>query len=595
MRRTLGPRQAGTRASPYLKNTGSRRTAHFRRLRCETLESRQLLSVSLNPIQYSLAASSDTFSVSGTIAMTDENDYTAIPLKNLTVKLMDDEPWPFSDEELGVAETSDLGTYLFENVNNDDGFGAGGRDLYITVEIASPIARIEKGRMVGRNWQSDGIYEWWGSTEEAKVDDNVDGTDKVYNVNLDMFSDINRAAEVLRQLETEYDWIKSNTTPQDSANFASKRDQILVRYDDTQSGGAYHDEETIEKVWWFWSKTVPEHIQFFNDDVLTSLNDGTLIPASTVWHEFGHAVMYSMYGKTWPPNGQYPDYNGDGDGEHFQFTQSDDGLALIEGWAEFIQCAVPPGRVENLRLGNNVEWTFPDPHDPTKNVTISWMQHENTNLEDNSWWTGHDQNLAAPSNPDGSIGSICEGAVASILWDLYDGIGDDDFAGSFQNIFTVIAQDNPTSIWRESGDYDFYHSWVQRFGESDAVDQIFIDHGIPVRDDQFKGNTDRQHAQHLNNLDKSYGDLILDYSGDGNGKEDWFSFYLQSQAPADAIVRLGFDARGKIEFQVFDANLNPVGTESHPDTYTAVYGLAGLPKGLYYIKVYSPTDDMSPS
>ena len=284
----------------------------------------------------------------------------------------------------------------------------------------------------------------------------------------------------------------------------------------------------------------------------------------TATHEYAHAVHDTVLGDVLLLPGWDPRIS-----DHNWWTESNPGFALTEGWAEFVKFA----------------------HDLPDSPT----------LETNNFWMGEDE--VGGTNPNFSLGVNVEGAVASILWDLWDGVNDDAVDSRFADLWTVFSLDRPQSIWNRSGNRDFYHAWNRRFGQSRAVDEIFIDHGIPVTDDQFRGNYSRWAAQPLNDLQATYDDLILAYDRGGVGSEDWFSVYLPSAALDDSTVSIQYDARGAIDLAVYrllpEGDLIPACTvipEPDPDWHRAqTCDLSGQPLGLYFIRVYSAAHDMSPN
>ena len=111
-------------------------------------------------------------------------------------------------------------------------------------------------------------------------------------------------------------------------------------------------------------------------------------------------------------------------------------FAFYEGWAAFMEAAV-----DNNAL----------------NVT-GFLDKYSPNIESNQWWTGHVNGAGHNVR-----GELVEGAVASILWDIFDtpdsidlapGVDDDsvtDKLDSFWEIFVTEAPQNITDIamaWR---------------------------------------------------------------------------------------------------------------------------------------------------
>ena len=304
---------------------------------------------------------------------------------------------------------------------------------------------------------------------------------------------------------------------------------------------------------------------------------------STIAHEYGHAIEHSIYGHVFPNPPDYPNYDGTGNSEHVEFSQTSEGTAVQEGWAEFLECAYYQD-ASKVSLVGIPSYIFDDP-----NKLFSWAQHANTDLETNSWWMGDDQNVdpAISRNPDVSLGNIVEGAMASILWDLWDGSNDDSVNSRWNDIWTVFYNDKPTSIWNSAGNNDFYHYWNGRFGETRAVDEVFLDHGIPVAnfDDSYEENDSSGAAYALSNIQFTYPDLVLADAA------DWFKFTTVGTALAGSAVSLTFtNSRGNLNLYVYDSGMNLVGSSVMTGNTESV-NLAGRAAGTYYVKVVGSGDN----
>lgn len=133
-------------------------------------------------------------------------------------------------------------------------------------------------------------------------------------------------------------------------------------------------------------------------------------------HEYGHNVMYNIYGNYMPPN---PNCN-----PHTIQGSTSQGCAWTEGWTEFLSSAV-----------NN---------DPT----FYWPSGASLNLENPTW-----------GSYGWSDGDTVEGRVAGALWDIFDSNndGDDTYSdGTFVNLWEVSynVNDNVMS--------DFWFHWRTR-------------------------------------------------------------------------------------------------------------------------------------
>ena len=77
----------------------------------------------------------------------------------------------------------------------------------------------------------------------------------------------------------------------------------------------------------------------------------------------------------------------------------------------------------------------------------------------------------------GKDANSVQGAIASILWDLYDPKNDDAVEELFAKIWQVLAK-YPDKMWHATADNDFYHYWNELYGQSSEVDEIFGTHGV---------------------------------------------------------------------------------------------------------------------
>jgi len=172
----------------------------------------------------------------------------------------------------------------------------------------------------------------------------------------------------------------------------------------------------------------------------------------TVHHEYAHSVMWTLYGDSWP--------SGWGPSPHYVASESSGGFALVEGWAEFMQAAVD----------NN----------PTN--LASWGM----NIENNTWYNGPFWTGSEWIGDSGDMdGSIIEGSVASILWDIFDpgAVEEVDSKwwydtvawtdGGFVPIFRVLRYNTPNNI------LEFWDAYISYWpGHKDDLSTIFWSYGI---------------------------------------------------------------------------------------------------------------------
>ncbi|MEI6796270.1 MAG: hypothetical protein WCK39_05340, partial [Methanomassiliicoccales archaeon] len=142
----------------------------------------------------------------------------------------------------------------------------------------------------------------------------------------------------------------------------------------------------------------------------------TIWDRGVVLHEYAHCIQYVLPGG-WP--------SGSGPNPHYIWSESSLGFALLEGWAEFLPAAVDDA--PNY-FGTDLEdYPFAD------------------HMTSGNW-----------------DGAIVEGAVAAILWDIYDGASTADHTSydissygdqvdnefdQFWSIFSTARPTGITSIW----------------------------------------------------------------------------------------------------------------------------------------------------
>ena len=169
---------------------------------------------------------------------------------------------------------------------------------------------------------------------------------------------------------------------------------------------------------------------------------------SVMYHEYGHALMSAMYDYNFDtiPRGEYRKF-------HTLAMVTDLEFAFSEGWAEFFEAAVD-NRAMDL---------------------TGFLDGRTPNVENNKWWSGKYNGGGSNSN-----GALVEGAVASILWDIFDtsesvdlspNTDDDQIQNRFDLLWQIILRQKPKNIlqiaehWRD----EEYPQW-------DALQSIYANH-----------------------------------------------------------------------------------------------------------------------
>ena len=380
--------------------------------------------------------------VSGRVTYFDLDTEKREGLVGVTVMLKDREPAPLFDESVGdgslgrgIAQTDSNGFFIFQSVDNDDGAFENGRDLYVEVLIESPVAKLEIGESCnGSPIFGCQVFTWKGAdtdgdgiAERNAIDTDATNTSKTHNINLEPEGDraINRAAFVLFLLSQEHEKIRNDV------NYILP--PIPVRYyADTRGTSSfcaqgYYLDTGCDAL------DITPYINLYDSAVYV----GTTVPA----HEYGHYAMWHGRGGAYPrPFNLDKAPCAQGFEGHSLSTEYRNGSGpLIEGFAAFMEAVMRGSPIDEY--GNN-------------------------NIESQKWYDACDQ---------GDMdGNFVEGSVASILWDLYDGINDDRIAGSFRLVWSLITDkgvNDMESLW---------NVWVndRQLGMVQELAEVFTRNGI---------------------------------------------------------------------------------------------------------------------
>ena len=328
----------------------------------------------------------------------ENEDLGMSPVRNALVEVydLDETQQNPTYQFLGSTYTDYSGLF---SLNVDGVDEVGGRDLYVTIWSISEPAEV-----IYLISESEGYCYYWA----PDVYHDVQGSE------LDIGNSLIRinspALQAMDAVIDERDWIYKRTS--------WERPCIVI---------VWPDPRPPDKAW------------------PCSIGDGILLPEdhalwdhNTVYHEYGHCVQWNLYGGMWPPSG-ITDMN------HTIISEKDGGFALMEGWAEFMQCAVDD--------------------DPDALYTV-YSGHAG-NIETNDFYNWLDTG--------DTDGEIIEGSVASILWDIYD-MGhayDDGIDNQFGKIFEIMKT-KPDDIraflikWDELG-----------YNQASALDSICELYGVP--------------------------------------------------------------------------------------------------------------------
>jgi len=212
-----------------------------------------------------------------------------------------------------------------------------------------------------------------------------------------------------------------------------------------------------------------------------------------ILHEYAHAMEFSANSmQMWP-------YGGGGDYGMISQTASLT-TAFAEGWASFVAARA----LDGVPVWDNFGVI---PGNAESQARYKACCNESAKgLERNEFWMGADgfAGLTNPTyhgqyevdhlvpthvNKDGNIGDRVMGAIMSILYDLVDQdppapVGDDPIADP-KRVWTALCAS--ASANTRKAFYDAYTAGMSPHARK-AVDAIFIDNGVPVADDDAKGN-----------------------------------------------------------------------------------------------------------
>ncbi|MBN1305662.1 MAG: pre-peptidase C-terminal domain-containing protein [Anaerolineales bacterium] len=260
---------------------------------------------------------------------------------------------------------------------------------------------------------------------------------------------------------------------------------------------------------------------------------------SVVSHEYGHNIMYTIYGN-WMPTTNCPD-------PHYVTGSSHVNCAWTEGWANFLPLAV-----------NN---------DPI----YRWANGASLNLETPTWGTSSWDN-----------GADVEGRVAGALWDMYDSANDgfDLYSeGEIVDIWDTLYHQNNNNFT------EYWTAWTLRGhnqnGVMGSIYQNTIDY-LPV-DDNYESNDTLGTAYDITTQERVW---LTGIDGIGvQADNDWYKIEVTSGYQRVQVDARFIDSEGDIDIRL----CNAAGTSLASSTSTSDNEFIDftVPSGgAYYIQVY---------
>ena len=318
------------------------------------------------------------------------------PLRDARVEIWDADS--SGDTLLDTTYTNNSGYYASDNISNSDDEG-GGQDIYVKVFSTDD----RSVRVTDFSTPSNLYY-----SVTAVQNDVADGDVDVGSYSLDDVN--NRMAWYIYDLiaNDAFDYLADNVGWQNLY-------KLQVR----------------------WSPTNTSVGTYYQPGGSIDLLAGDRWDSDVFLHEYGHFVMYKIYGDYIPPSPNC--YN------HYWGGHSSLGCAWTEGWANFLQAAI-----QNDRFYDDTEDQF-----------------LHINFEPPTPSADHPED---------------EGAVAASLWDIFDpastseswdAIGNGINGSSNNGIWSIVYNDGPTDF------LEFYSDWINSSnGYNPEITSILQHHQI---------------------------------------------------------------------------------------------------------------------
>jgi protocatechuate 3,4-dioxygenase beta subunit len=317
------------------------------------------------------------------------------PLRDARVEIWDaDSSDDTGDDLLGTIYTNNSGYYASDNISNDDEEG-GGQDIYVKV-----FATDDRAVRVTDFSTSNNLYYFATPVRNNVADGDVD-------VGIYTLDDANnRKAWYIYDLiaNDAFDYLANNAGWQNLS-------KLQVRWSPTSSQGTY-----------------------YRPGASIDLVAGDGWDSDVFLHEYGHFVMYKIYGNYLPPS---PNCS-----SHFWGKHSSLGCAWTEGWANFLQAAI-----QNDKF-------YDDTEDQRIHIDVELPSPSADHAED-------------------------EGGVAASLWDIFDpvsateawdDIGNGINGSSNNGIWSIVSGDEPEDF------IEFYGHWISSSNGHDSEVTTILQH-----------------------------------------------------------------------------------------------------------------------
>lgn len=319
-----------------------------------------------------------TCAAGNTISVYGYFTYDGKPIKNALVEVKDSDPG--LDDHLEWGYTDENGYYYISGISNDDGWLSGGNDVFVKCYAYNDAVNV----LGNPEWMPDSVMHGCTYSFRTSVkSDRKDGSSTNMGTK-PAPSDIEGAFSIFDVVTEGHNFVRSIVGSDPPRVNAFWHDYFTPGSSYYMPSGAV-DYYTLDQ---WWSLLVPFALsglgivptplpvvtEYMSERaVMKSLigihieDDNAFLP-ETILHEYGHFVM-DTYSEFYPP---YTDMH------HSYLDHKYPQHAWGEGWAEFFSCAAR-------------KW-----------AGYSYLWVGNYNIEENY------------------EGADVEGAVAGLLWDLYD-------------------------------------------------------------------------------------------------------------------------------------------------------------------------------
>ena len=272
------------------------------------------------------------------------------------------------------------------------------------------------------------------------------------------------------------------------------------------------------------------------------VGDEYLKSPQTLLHEYGHAVQGSFVNYRAFPYGEGP----------YGIVQLGSTMprTMAEAWAVFFAAKTLEPLDISAYLANNLEKNRQAKWFETNDFWMSWdgyyLFFNNNHAHDSLFNAADLADAFRGVNYDHNTGHYVLGATTSIFWDLADGTGDDK-VNDLKGLWKAVKETSATNTIDA-----FYAKYKANEGGNAAADNamnaIFIDHGIPVADDTYEENDAIGEVKVLAGKKPPFEITHLVMAEAEAGKGDWYRLDV-AKATGGSQKERKYDLTVGIEFE----------------------------------------------